>query len=449
MSSREEQSHASWIASEPKEKQAARLKRLARTEAEQQALFYDWRFWARPEQLPPTGDWLTWAIIAGRFFGKTRSGAEWVRANVEGPTPLTAPKGGARMIAFVAADADEARKVMTEGPSGILALSPPEWRPKFESSNKLLTWPNGAQAELFSAHDPESLRGPQHDLAWCDELAKWRYCQDAWDQLQFGLRLGERPRQCITTTPRPTKALRAILADKLTIITGGPSADNKANVAPTAYRELVKRYGGTRLGRQELNAEILEDVLGALWTRAGIDELRVAQAPDLRRVVVAIDPAGSSGEDADETGIIVAAKGVDGHGYVLEDLSGRMTPDAWGRAAVNAYRRHKADRIVAEYNFGAEMVGHVVRTVEPNVAFKAVHAHHGKVARAEPVAALDEQGRVHHVGSFPRLEDQMCAFTTDFDPKTAGYSPDRVDAMVWALTELMLGGAGEPFIRSL
>lgn len=419
---------------------------LAGTEADAEALHYTWRFWARPNQLPPPGDWLTWAIIAGRFFGKTRTGAEWVRANVEGRTPLTAPRGGARRIAFVADDQHEARRVMVQGPAGILAVSPPDWRPEYEPSKRLLSWPNGAQAELFSADDPESLRGPQHDLAWCDELAKWRYCQEAWDQLQFGLRLGQRPRQCITTTPKPIKTLKAILADPSTVVSRGTSAENRANVAPSAYEYLTDRYGGTRLGRQELDAEMLEDVPGALWTRAMIEANRVGSAArpapqrdELQRIVVAVDPSGSSHEDADEIGIIVAAKGVDGHGYVLEDVTLRASPDAWGRIAVNAYHRWEADRIVAEYNYGGEMVEHVIRTVDASVSYKSVHASRGKVARAEPVAALDEQGKVHHVGAFPELEDQMCEFTSDFDRKSAGYSPDRVDARVWALTELMLG----------
>ena len=423
---------------------------LAATEADAEALDYNWRFWARPNQLPPPGDWTTWLILAGRGFGKTRTGAEWLRANVEGDTPLTAPPGGGRRLALVGQTEDEVRDVMIEGESGLINSSPPDWRPKWEPSKRLLTWPNGALGKTFFATEPEKLRGPQHDLAWADELAKWKHAQATWDQLQFGLRLGDRPRQCVTTTPRPIPTLRAILADPGTVVSQGTSDENRANVAPAFYEHITKKYRGTRLGRQELNAELLEDVPGALWARARIEDNRVAEAPDLQRIVVAIDPAGSSSEDADETGIIVAAKGVDGHAYVLEDLSLKASPDGWGRAAVDAYKRWEADRVIAEFNYGGEMVEHVIRTVDPNVSYRAVRATRGKVTRAEPVAALDEQGRVHHVGAFPELEDQMCAFTSDFDKTNAGFSPDRVDARVWALTELMLGPERlGPQIRSL
>ncbi|MFQ6018224.1 MAG: terminase large subunit domain-containing protein, partial [Kiloniellaceae bacterium] len=285
--------------------------------------------------------------------------------------------------------------------------------------------------------------------AWDDELAKWRHAEAAWDQLQFGLRLGPRPRQVVTTTPRPIKTLKNLIKDPDTVITRGSSYENIANLAPAFIQRIIRRYEGTRLGRQELDAELLEDTPGALWRRARIDDLRVAAAPALVRVVVAVDPATSSGPESDETGIVVAGLSADNHGYVLDDLSMRGSPDAWGRSAVAAYHRWRADRIVGEVNAGGEMVEHVIRTVDRDVSYKAVRASRGKVARAEPVAALDEQGRVHHVGCFPELEDQMCAFAGDFDRAGAGYSPDRVDARVWALSELMLGRAARPRIRAL
>jgi phage terminase large subunit-like protein len=422
------------------------------TKAEAAALEYDWRFWARPKQLaPPTtgpdGDWTTWLVLAGRGFGKTRCGAEWLRAQVCGVSPLA--RGRARRVALVAETAADARDVMVEGESGILAVHPPGSRPLYQPSKRRLIWPNGARATLYNAIEPDQLRGPQHDLAWADELAKWRHAQATWDQLQFGLRLGARPRQCVTTTPRPIAIVKALMQDSDTVTTRGSSRENLANLAPAFIRRIIKRYEGTRLGRQELDAEILEDLPGALWTRDRIEALRRTEAPELVRVVVAIDPAASSGPAGGETGIVVAGRGRDGHGYVLDDLSRKASPDAWGRAAVEAYHRWQADRVVAEVNHGGEMVEHVIRTVDAAVPYKALRASRGKIARAEPVAALDEQGRVHHVGAFPELEDQMCALTGDYDRATAGTSPDRVDARVWALTELLLGATpGEPRLRT-
>jgi phage terminase large subunit-like protein len=353
-------------------------------------------------------------------------------------------------VALVAETAADARDVMVEGESGILAVHPPGFRPLYQPSRRRLIWPNGARATLYNAIEPDQLRGPQHDLAWSDELAKWRHAQATWDQLQFGLRLGARPRQCVTTTPRPIAIVKALMQDSDTVVTRGTSRENLANLAPAFIRRIIKRYEGTRLGRQELDAEILEDLPGALWTRDRIEALRRTAAPELVRVVVAIDPAASSGAAGGETGIVVAGRGRDGHGYVLDDLSRKASPDAWGRAAVEAYHRWQADRVVAEVNHGGEMVEHVIRTVDAAVPYKALRASRGKIARAEPVAALDEQGRVHHVGAFPELEDQMCALTGDYDRATAGSSPDRVDARVWALTELLLGAtSGEPRLRPL
>jgi phage terminase large subunit-like protein len=338
---------------------------------------------------------------------------------------------------LVGPTAADVRDVMVEGESGILAVSSARDRPLYEPSKRRLTWPSGAVATTFSADEPERLRGPQHDFAWCDELAAWRYPQ-AWDMLMFGLRLGDDPRAVVSTTPRPTKLIKALIADPKVVVSRGSTAENRANLAPAFLDQIVRRYEGTRLGRQELDAEILEDVPGALWSRAVIEAARIAAAPGLTRIVVAIDPAAGSGEQSDETGIVVAGKAAGGFGYVLADLSGRYAPTEWARAAIAGWRSHNADRIVAEVNNGGEMVEATLRMVDPNVPFGAVRASRGKAARAEPVAALYEQGRVHQLGAFPMLEDQMCSFTADFDHATAGYSPDRVDALVWGLTELLV-----------
>jgi len=378
-----------------------------------------------------------------------------VKANICGRTPLIG--GRYRHVALIAETASDARDVMVgdgkptcdpHAGSGILQIHHKDFLPRYEPSKRRLTWPNGAIATIYNATEPDQLRGPQHDAAWCDELAKWRYAQATWDQLQFGLRLGERPRVVITTTPRPIKLLRDIIADPDTAITRGATHENAHNLAPTFLRQILRRYQGTRLGRQELEAELLDDVPGALWSRARIDALRVtaAQVPPLTRIVVAIDPAASTAEGANETGIICAGLGADGHGYVLEDRSGTMKPggpDGWGSQAIALFRARRADRIVAEVNNGGDMVEATLRVIAPHVPYKAVHASRGKAIRAEPVSALYEQGLIHHVGAFPRLEDQLCAFTADHD----GASPDRLDALVWALSELMLP-EGAPVIAT-
>src|SRR6478735_4691069 len=363
------------------------------------AFEYHWRYRARPEQLPPGGSWRVWLLMAGRGFGKTRCGAEWVRAEV---------KAGRRRIALVGPTAADARDVMVEGEAGILAISPDHERPLYEPSKRRLTWRNGAVATTFSADEPERLRGPQHDAAWCDELGAWRY-PEAWDMLMFGMRLGADPRTVVTTTPRPAKLIRDLVRDPICVVTRGSSYENRGNLAPAFFDQIIRKYEGTRLGRQELDAELLEDTPGALWSRALIEAARPPMGfvmPDLVRVVVAIDPAASSGEDADETGIIVAGKDANGHGYVLADQSGRYPPTEWARTAIGLYRQYKADRIVAEVNNGGDMVEATVRMVDPNVSYATVHASRGKVMRAEPVAALYEQHRVHHVGAFPTLEDR-------------------------------------------
>jgi phage terminase large subunit-like protein len=400
------------------------------TEHDRAALAYDWKFWARPNQLPPPGDWRVWLLLAGRGFGKSRTGAEWVKDQVDA--------GKCARVALVAPTAADARDVMVEGESGLLSVCPPWNHPTYNSSLRRVTWPNGAIATLYSADEPERLRGPQHDGAWVDELGSWRY-PEAWDMLMFGLRLGNDPRVVVTTTPRPIPIIKQLVADKHCTVTRGSTYDNLLNLAPDFVRQIVARYEGTRLGRQELMAEILEDVPGALWTLPGIEALRVPQAPELVRVVVAIDPAATNTEDSDETGIVVAGRGRDGQGYVLADLSLKASPDGWGRRAATAYQEFAADRVVYEANQGGDMVKFTLRTVDPRLPLRDVHASRGKRTRAEPIAALYEQGRIHHVGIHRKLEDQMCSWNPD-DARMD--SPDRVDALVWALTDLMLDRTG-------
>lgn len=385
---------------------------------------YEWATIGRPNQQPPPGDWRTWLILAGRGWGKTRTGAEWVRAQAEAGT---VPR-----LALVAPTAADVRDVMVEGESGILAISPPHWRPTYEPSKRRLTWPNGVLATTYSADEPDRLRGPQHGGGWADEVGAWKY-PETWDMLQFGMRLGTDPRQVVTTTPRPIKLLRDLIKQATTVITRGATYENADNLAPAFLEQIVARYEGTRLGRQELQGELLDDVEGALWQRAQFDERRAA--PDLQRVVVAIDPAATSGEQSDETGIVVAGLGVDGLGYVLADRSCRLSPDGWARRAIAAFDEFGADRVVVEVNNGGEMVTQTLQTVRPTLPIVAVHASRGKQARAEPVAALYEQQRVWHTASWDLLEDQLCAWTP-----ASGQSPDRLDALVWALTELMLTG---------
>lgn len=418
---------AASLASLDPEKREAALAGISRDDAA--ALLSRWDFWARKEQLPPPGPWRTWLILAGRGWGKSRTGAEWVRAEVR------AARAG--RIALVARTAADVRDVIVEGESGILAISPKGERPVWEPSRRRLTWPNGAQATTYSAEEPDQLRGPQHDLAWADELASWRY-PDAWDQLRFGLRLGDNPRVCVTTTPRPTKIIRDLIAASDAVVTRGRTRDNRENLAPGVVAELESRYAGSRLGRQELDGEVLDDSAGALWRWAWIDAARVAKAPDLRRVVVAVDPAATSHDESDETGIVVAGIGYDGRGYVLADESGRYRPEEWARRVASAFAAHKADAVIAEGNQGGEMVSAVLRACGSSaLPVRTVHASRGKATRAEPVAVLYEQGRVSHVGALARLEDQL----TTWDPAASRASPDRLDALVYALTELLTARA--------
>lgn len=391
-----------------------------------------WSVVARPNQLPPAGDdWFVWLLLAGRGFGKTRALVEFVLEQVA--------TGAASRVALVAPTAADVRNVLVEGPSGILACSPHWCRPIYQRSLRRLTWPWGAIATLYSADEPERLRGPQHDLAAVDELGSWRR-PEAWDNLMLGLRLSERPLCAVATTPRPVKLIRDLVSREGdgVVVTRGTSYENRNNLSPQFFDSITKKYQGTRLGRQELMGELLLDVPGALWKLDQLDRLRRSEAPELQRIVVAIDPSGSAGEEADECGIVVAGVDYDAHAWILADASGKYQPTEWAKRATELYYEFRADRIVAETNFGGQMVEATIRAVDRNVAYCAVSASRGKVARAEPVAALYEQGRVHHVGTFPELEDQMCAFTARFDRARAGFSPGRVDALVWAVTDLIL-----------
>lgn len=332
---------------------------------------------------------------------------------------------------------------MIEGPGGLLRNTAPSERPLYEPSKRRLTWPNGSWATIYSGDEPDQLRGFSGDTAWLDEMAKYRYAQESWDNLQFGMReaSGDQPRRLITTTPRPLAVLKAIEALKSTVTVRGSSYENRSNLDPKWFEETIAVYEGTRFGRQEIHAEILEDVPGALWTRRNLDEYRVASAPSLERIVVGVDPAATNGDESNETGIVVAgiAPAADGHkhGYTLDDWSVKGSPDEWGRRAVAAYRRHEADAIVVEVNQGGDMVKHVIKSVDANVPVIEVRATRGKYVRAEPVSALYEQGRVHHVGALPEIEDQMIAFTPETaGDRSKGKSPDRVDALVWAYSEL-------------
>ncbi len=418
------------------------------------ALPYMFEFWALPHQLPPGGDWLSWVIMGGRGAGKTRAGAEWVRRMVEGARPQDA--GLARRVALVGETFDQARDVMVFGESGILACSPWDRKPRWEAGRRRLVWPNGAVAQVFSAHEPEALRGPQFDAAWVDELAKWKRAEAAWDMLQFALRLGDRPRQCVTTTPRNVGVLKRLLAADTTVVTRAATEANRANLAPSFLRAVRGRYGGTRLGRQELDGELLEESAGALWSLTALDGLRVANAGTFDRVVVAVDPPVTGGKRADACGIVVAGAMMGGdpgdwRATVLEDASVEgASPVQWARAAIAAMERHGADRLVAEVNQGGDLVETVIRQIDPQVPYRGVHASRGKAARAEPVAALYEQGRVRHLPGLERLEDQMCHMTVHgFD---AAGSPDRVDALVWALHDLLIAPARDwrkPKVRAL
>jgi phage terminase large subunit-like protein len=421
------------------DERSVELKRLS--PRQRRSMKRHWHLWAHEGQIPPERGWHSWLIMAGRGYGKTRAGAEWVREIAEAdPTAR---------IALIGASLGEARRVMVEGPSGLLAIAPPRNRPVFEPSKRQITWPNGAVATLYSAAEPESLRGPQHSHAWCDEIAKWVQsggkAESAWDNMLLGLRLGRAPRVTATTTPRAVPLLKRLLAQPDVAVTRGTTADNKDNLPPGFLRSVQARFGRSLLARQELEGELIEEIEGALWNRALIEDCREEGArSEARRVVIGVDPSASPG--GDECGIVVCAIGADGIARVLADCSRRASPEGWAQAVAGAARAWGADRVVAESNQGGAMVASVLRAAEIALPVKLVRAWNGKAARAEPVAALYEAGRVRHAGQFPQLEDQLCGLMAGGDYEGPGRSPDRADAMVWAMTELMLGQRSEPRI---
>ena len=416
-----------------------------------ESLHHDWSFWARPEQVEPKGDWNTWFINAGRGFGKTRAGVEWVREQV---------KKGHKRIAAVAATNSDIERVMVKGESGFLSvcwsgdktykgkeMGYPEWSP----TKRTLTWANGAKVEFYSAEEPERLRGPQFSAAWCDELAAWNKDIDTWDMLQFCLRLGKHPKVCVTTTPKPTKLVRQLTKDPSTHVTTGSTFDNAANLADTYLKAVKDQYEGTRLGRQELYAEVMEEAEGALWTTDMLDKAQLDRKdlPQLNRVVVSIDPAVTANKESDMTGIIVAGVDVNGKGYVLGDYTDRLSPQGWASKAIELYHLYQADRIVAERNQGGDMVRRTLEVEDETVPIKLVHASRGKFARAEPISALYERNLVHHVRNpedghnLHELETQQ----RTWEPLGSIGSPDRLDALVWALTDLMLGSYQKPKLQ--
>ena len=392
-------------------------------------LKYAWPLHARDSQLPPEGDWDTWLILAGRGFGKTRIGAEWVRDQVE--------SRAAHRIALVARTLDEAQSVMIEGESGIVNVSPPWDKPTYEPTKRKLSWPSGAHALVFSSHEPDQLRGPQFDAAWCDELASWEYPAQTWDNLTFALRLGRRPRSVVTTTPKSIELVRSLPNRPGVQVTRGTTYENQDNLPPAYFNQLIEQYDGTRIGQQEIYAELIDEDEDALWKREWIEKARLSSHPPVARIVVAIDPAMSTKPNSSETGIVVVGADMRRkHAYVLADESGKLTPNSWALRAAHLFDKFNATRIIAEDNAGGDMVKSTLKNaVERTLPYKGIKARRGKYIRAEPVAALYEQGRVHHIGRFPELEDQMCTWTPDLGPSN---SPDRTDALVHAITELII-----------
>lgn len=410
------------------------------SDEEVHALAFDWRFWARPDQIAPSGDWLTWLILGGRGAGKTRAGAEWVREKALGLNQRAVSP-----IALVGEDIADARAVMIEGVSGLMQIHPPHQRPVFHKTRGELEWPNGAIAQLFSAHDPDALRGPQFAAAWADEFCKWPEPQMCWDMLQFALRVGDQPQQLVTTTPRPIPALKALMANHNCVTTHARTSDNAANLAPTFFSTVTAHYAGTRLGRQELDGELVETAEGALWRHDQLDQVRASAPQHFDRVIIAVDPPVTSHKHSDQCGIVVAGQ-VGETTYVLADLSFKPAPALkWARKVIQAFDQFDADLVVAETNQGGDLVGLNLKQLAPTLPLKQVRAHRGKFARAEPVALLYERGLVRHVGDLRQLEDEMCAFAPGTN--NAG-SPDRMDALVWAITEIALGGDTRPRIRN-
>jgi phage terminase large subunit-like protein len=413
------------------------LKELDCRQAERQR--YDWGMKARDNQLPPPGEWRTWLILAGRGFGKTRTGAETLRR--------WALEGTYRRIALIGGSLHEVRSVMVEGESGLLAIHPPHDRPLYIPTQRLIKWKNGAVAQFFGAEAYEHLRGPQFDCAWIDELAKFRKAEEVWTQLQLCLRLGDNPRCLITTTPRPTKFMKHLLASPAMTVTKGSTFDNATNLAPAYLEQVRKQFLNTRLGAQELYAEMLTETAGALWQRSMIryqaPDYDLSNRPILERLVIAIDPATTTHDHSDETGIVVAGVDAQKRAFVLEDHSGKLSPHDWGRRVVDCYYRLKADRVVVEVNKGGDLVENVLKSIDSTIPLKSVRATRGKYTRAEPIAALYEQNRVFHAQPLSILEQQIC----DYIPGVTSKSPDRMDALVWALTELLLDGEKQPKLK--
>ena len=422
---------ASYLASLSEEQRQLLIRSLNPADAD--ALLYDWKLWARANQLAPKGDWSTWMIMSGRGWGKTRTGAEWIRERVQ---------AGYRRIGLIAKTPADARDIMIEGESGILACIPKDQRPTYETTKRRLTWKNGAVALAFSSHEPDHLRGVQFDTVWVDELATYEYARETWETMRFALRLSDDPRCLVTTTPKPMAIIKEIIKEEGTVLTTGSSYDNQANLTPQFFEQILSRYENTRIGRQEIHAELLDEAEGSLWKRDWIENTRVGECPNLLRIVVALDPAVTKNKESDETGIVVCGIDDKNELYILDDSSGRYTPQQWGGEAIALYKRWMADRIVAETNNGGMMVESVLRQIDEQIPYKSVHASKGKRVRAEPISALYEQGKVHHVGRHNDLEDQLC----NWDPMSND-SPDRLDALVWACTELI--GVGSPQIRWL
>ncbi|MGF1462078.1 MAG: DNA-packaging protein [Maricaulaceae bacterium] len=416
------------------------LASLSRAESER--LLFGWDIWARPDQFPPPGDWRTWVFLGGRGAGKTGAGAEWLRARME--------TDGAARAALIGPSLGDAREVMVEGVSGLRAIAPARLRPVYETTRRRLVWPNGAQAFVFSAEDADSLRGHAFSAAWADEFAAWRYAEATWSNLQLALRLGDQPQAAVTTTPRPIPALKTLLGEPDVIVTRAPTRANAAFLSPGFVAAMQAAYGGTRLGRQELDGVLIEDPDDALWKRAVLEAAVRPSPPDLARIVVGVDPPAGAGPQADACGIVVAGAVGEGRarlGTVLADATVQgLSPEGWADAVARAMGRFGAGLVVAEANQGGDMVRAVLHAARPDLRVKLVRASRGKRARAEPVAALYEQGRISHAGRFAALEDQMCAFGGD---NAGARSPDRVDALVWALTELMLDQTPPPRVRGL
>jgi len=398
-------------------------------------LKYFWQAHARPQQLAPDGKWLIWFVLAGRGYGKTRTGAEWIRSQVE--------EYGKRRIALVGETSADCRDVMIEGESGILNICPPWNKPKYEPSKRRLVWKNGAMATTYSGKEPNQLRGPQHDCAWADELAKWQYMEDAWSNLMLGLRGGQDPRVIVTTTPRPLKLIKELVGGKDSVVTGGSTYDNKVNLPATFFETVVASYEGTRLGQQEIYAQILEDNPEALFNRERIHQNRMAQSPSGQKLLsaVALDPAVTSGESAADTGIIAGFSMMYNnkkHYFVTHDFTCHAPPLKWTKVGIAAYHRLQLNMIIGEVNNGGDLIKTLIRQIDPSVRFRAVRASRGKALRAEPISALYDQNLVHHIGVFPKLEDEMCTWSSDLNER----SPDRLDALVWLLTYLSgKGGA--------